>query len=87
MASQSYSQRTWRTACGRTKKYYVRSQASPTSLWTVAASADDEVGLVKAIERARAAHPGAALRVDRYTKGGERIEGNALDPTPAARAA
>ncbi len=83
----SQQRRTWRTACGRTRKFYIKHQASPDGLWLVAASADDEVGLVKAIERAQLAHPGAALRVDRYTKGGERIEGVALDPTPAARAA
>ena len=85
MASGSYQQRgTYRTACGRTRRYYVKTQASPTSLWLVAASADTEAQLAAAIERARAAHPGQALRVDEYTKGGERIEGTPLAATPKA---
>ncbi len=75
---------TWKTSCGRLRKFYVKTQPSPDGLWLVAASADDEVGLVKAIERAQLAHPGAALRVDRYTKGGERIEGTPLAALEAA---
>ena len=84
MASGSYSKRNWRTACGRTRRYYIRTQASPTSLWLVAASADTEAQLAAAIERARAAHPGAALRVDEHRRDGSRIEGT---PLAAARAA
>ena len=50
----------------------------------MAASADTAEQLAAAIERAQAAHPGAALRVDRYTKGGERIEGTPLAALEAA---
>ena len=75
---------TWKTSCGRLRKFYVKHEASPGGLWLVAASGDTEVGLAAAIERAQLAHPGAALRVDRYTKGGERIEGTPLAATPAA---
>ena len=87
MASGSYQQRgNWRTACGRTRRYYVKTQASPTGLWLVGASADTTEQLAAAIERVRARYPGHALRVDQYVKG-ERIEGVALDPTPSSRAA
>ena len=88
MASGSYSsRRNWRTACGRTRRYYIRTQGTPTSLWTVAASADTEAQLAAALERARLAHPGAALRVDEYRRDGARIEGDRLEPVAAARAA
>ena len=77
----------WRTSCGRLRKFYIRTQASPGGLWTVGASADTEAQLAAAIERVRARYPHEAIRVDTFTKGGERIEGVALDPTPAAAAA
>ena len=76
--------RSYRTSCGRTRRYYVRTQASPTSLWLVAASADTEAQLAAAIERARAAHPGQALRVDEYRRDGSRIEGDRQGPVAAA---
>jgi len=88
MAAASYSsQRNWRTACGRTRKYYIRTQASPTSLWLVVASADTEAQLAAAIERARLAYPDQALRVDEYAKNGARTEGDRQEPVAAARAA
>jgi len=62
----------------------VKTQTTPTSLWTVAASADTAEQLAAAIERAQLAHPGAELRVDQYTKGGERIEGTPLAALEAA---
>ena len=87
MARGSYQQRgTWKTSCGRLKRFYVKTQASPTGLWTVGASADTAEQLAAAIGRVQARYPGHPLRVDQYVKG-ERIEGVALDPTPAARAA
>ncbi len=78
---------TYRTSCGRLRKFYVKTSASPDGLWTVAASADTEVGLAAAIERARAAHPGQALRVDEYRRDGSRIEGARQEPVAAAKAA
>ncbi len=85
MAQAGYQQRgTWKTSCGRLRKFYVKTQPSPDGLWLVAASADTEVGLAAAIERARLAYPGQALRVDRYTKGGERVEGTPLAALEAA---
>ena len=77
----------YRTACGMRRRFYIRTQASPGGLWTVGASADTEAQLAAAISRVRARYPHEALRVDRYLKSGERIEGVALDPTPAPRAA
>jgi len=88
MASGSYQQRgTWKTSCGRLRRYYVKTQATPTGLWLVAASADAEAQLGAALERARLAHPGQALRVDEYRRDGERIEGDRQEPVAAARAA
>ena len=84
MAQGSYDKRNWRTACGRTRRFYVKTQASPTGLWLVAASADTEAQLAAAIERARLAHPGQALRVDEYRRDGSRIEGDRLLPVAAA---
>jgi len=78
---------TWKTTCGRTRRYYVKTQASLTGLWLVGASADTTEQLAAAIERVRARYPHEAIRVDEYLKSGERIEGVALDPTPAAAAA
>ncbi len=83
----SQQRRTWRTACGRTRRFYIGTQSSPTSLWTVAASADTAEQLAAAIERARAAHPGRALRVDEYRRDGSRIEGARQEPVAAAKAA
>ena len=76
--------RSYRTSCGRLRRYYVKTQATPTSLWLVAASADTEAQLAAAIERARAAHPGQALRVDEHRRDGSRIEGGRLEPVAAA---
>ena len=85
MASGSYQQRgTWKTSCGRLRRYYVKTQASADGLWLVAASADTEGQLGAALERARAAHPGQALRVDEHRRDGSRIEGGRLEPVAAA---
>ena len=77
----------YRTACGRTRRFYIRTQARPGGLWTVGASADTTEQLAAAIERVGGRYPHEAIRVDEYLKSGERIEGVALDPTPAAAAA
>ena len=88
MAQGSYHQRgTYRTSCGRLRKFYVKHQAHAGGLWLVGASADTEGQLAAALERARLAHPGQALRVDEYRRDGERIEGDRQEPVAAARAA
>ena len=78
---------TWKTSCGRLRKFYVKTQATPTSLWLVAASVDTAEQLGAAIERARLAHPGQALRVDEYRRDGSRIEGDRQEPVAATPAA
>ena len=75
----------YRRACGRTRRYYIKRGSN--GLWLVVASADTEVALVTALERARAMHPEATLRVDEYRRDGERIEGDRQEPVAAARAA
>ncbi len=85
MASGSYSsKRNWRTACGRTRRFYVKTQASPDGLWLVAASADTAEQLAAGIERVRARHPERALRIDTYARDGSRIEGDRQEPVAAA---
>jgi len=78
----------WRTSCGRLRRFYIRTQADPSSLWLVAASADTAEQLAAAIERVQVRHPERALRVDEYRRDGSRIEGDRQEPVAApARAA
>ncbi len=78
---------TWKTSCGRLRKFYVKHQAHAGGLWLVAASADTEAQLAAALERARLAHPGQALRVDEYRRDGSRIESDRQEPVATLRAA
>jgi len=86
MAAGSYQQRgTWKTSCGRLKRFYAKYQR-PDGFWLTGGGTDSEDELAGLIERVRAKNPGHPIRVIEY-RGGERIEGVALDPTPAAAAA
>ena len=59
----------FKRACGQTRRYYIKRDGN--GLWLVVTSADTEVALVTALERARALHPEATLRVFEYTKAGD----------------
>ena len=63
MASEVYGKRSWRTACGRTRKLYVRYQPQGASYWLVGASADTEAKAAAAVARVQARNPGCAVRV------------------------
>ncbi len=61
------------TSYGRVRRYYVKTQATPTSLWIAAASADTEAQLVAAVARVRARRPECAIQVVEYGANGQRV--------------
>jgi hypothetical protein len=55
--------RNWRSAQGRTRRFYVKTRRTPTSLWVTAGGADSEAQLAALIGRVQARYPERELAV------------------------